>query len=232
MLVRRLRPLFGKIKRMKLINKKNEIVFDYPSDSLYDCLKAANNQNKYLGVLKARESNLDGCDLSECRIDGDFKHSSFIKSKFTNSIIYGDYKHSQFQWAKFDYANINGKFEYCNFMNCSFKRSNITYAQFDSAEMRWCDFRRSNLRYSNFFGSHLTGSDFREANLIDVNFSNAIMYQVKLAGAIISNDQNKLINILKDVRTPKEFNDFVKQKLIKMMKINLQELDIYLMITK
>ncbi len=115
------------------------------------------------------ECNLQGANLSRCRLDQcNFKNSDLRRIKLSESSCRG----SDFICVKF--SDLTEKAKFSNFSGADFTASNFTGADlrsiYISGQFSYVDFRGADFQKSSFAHFHAEGADFSDANLQNIEF--------------------------------------------------------------
>ncbi len=115
------------------------------------------------------ECNLQGANLSRCRLDQcNFKNSDLRRIKLSDSSCRG----SDFIRVKF--SDLNEKAKFSNFSGADFTAADFTEADlrsiYVSGQFSYVNFRGADFQKSSFAHFHAEGADFSDTNLQNIEF--------------------------------------------------------------
>jgi uncharacterized protein YjbI with pentapeptide repeats len=125
-------------------------------------------QNADLWDYRFIDCRFENCDLSM---------SSLHRSVF-NQVHFWGCKMLGISFPQAERLGFSVSFENCQLAHCSFERLKLKKSKFLRCQMQQVDFTEADLSQSDFSGSDLTDSVFEQSNLEQVDFQEAVGFNI------------------------------------------------------
>lgn len=191
----------------------NSIIFEHPSDSFKEAIKAAIKSNISFRDLKLTKCDVQNVDFGyqEMKFSA-FDFASIINCNFTDSVLYGSYGiNGVFLDSCFKRANLYD----CNFsessvVKCNFERVNLEGSTFTNAKLKNCSFYGAYAPFLCFNRAILDNISFKNADLKGVSFFNAKLKNIDFTGANLEHADFRYTGFTREMLKNCKINEYTR----------------------